>query len=215
MTAVFNDLNGYWGKAFARAGVRYRAPEPVWVPVGLTTDSNCGRASYPAEAFYCPGSVGSAVHAHDRIYVSLDWIQREIDQRPSRNPRFFTASIIAHMFGHHVQRSVGLVTEAGSRLCCQLDPTAIEANADCLAGVWAHARFAKEQADAASILQAMTVIAGTRDLEKFAPEALAQTGTPEGRSSAFSAGYETGDAQRCEQGVLGASRGSKVTRPAH
>ncbi len=98
-------------------------------------DSACGMAQAATGPFYCPQD--------GRVYLDLGFFE-ELQDRFGAPGDFARAYVIAHEVGHHVQRLTGV--EGRARGQARTDPGAaralsidVELQADCYAGVWAHA----------------------------------------------------------------------------
>jgi predicted metalloprotease len=195
MTLVLNEVNGFWFKAFNAAGLRYDAPQYVWVEPGTTAESNCGPATSRDGAFYCPG--GGRFHRRDRIYVGVDWMFSNIYEAYGDNADFAVASVIAHEMGHHVQREIGVLLTNGG-YCCGLASHNIELHADCLSGMWAHSAYGKGQLQAGDIEEATRAAASAGDTLILDPGAPGVHGTARERVAFFRHGYDTGNGPACD-----------------
>lgn len=112
----------------------YKAPRVVVYEQG--TGTGCGYGQAAMGPFYCP--------ADATIYLDLGF-WREMETRlGASGSEFARAYVIAHEFGHHVQRLTGAtqkVEAAQRRASGQAEANqasvALELQADCYAGVWA------------------------------------------------------------------------------
>ena len=99
-----------------------------------TYPSGCGRALKATGPFYCPED--------EKVYLDLSFFD-ELRTKFDAPGKFAQAYVIAHEFGHHVQKILGI--EPKVRLLQEKDPreanplsVRLELQADCFAGVWAH-----------------------------------------------------------------------------
>jgi predicted metalloprotease len=97
--------------------------------------SACGFAQSASGPFYCPGD--------HYIYLDLGFFD-ELRRRFRASGDFAEAYVVAHELGHHVQSLLGV--ESRMRQLQSRNPTEtnelsvrLELQADCFAGVWAHA----------------------------------------------------------------------------
>ncbi|HEU4935695.1 MAG TPA: neutral zinc metallopeptidase [Vicinamibacterales bacterium] len=97
--------------------------------------SACGFAQSASGPFYCP--------ADHYVYLDLGFFD-ELRSRFRASGDFAEAYVIAHELGHHVQSLLGI--ESRMRQLQSQNPSAtnelsvrLELQADCFAGVWAHA----------------------------------------------------------------------------
>jgi predicted metalloprotease len=128
--AVMDDTQATWQQLL---GDRYRPTK-----VRLFRDaieSACGFAQAASGPFYCPGD--------HYVYLDLGFFN-ELQSKFGAAGDFAEAYVLAHEVGHHVQNLLGIDSEM-RRLQSQ-NPGAVnqlsvrlELQADCLAGVWAHA----------------------------------------------------------------------------
>lgn len=112
-----DDLNDFWSREFIRAGWTYTSPHRLY-PYRSTYDAACG-PTLLNNATYCP--------ADHSIYYDADFLAR-IYATP-RFGDFGTLTILAHEWGHAVQR----------QLAAALVPTRNmnrELQADCFAGAY-------------------------------------------------------------------------------
>lgn len=106
-------------------------------------DSRCGFAQSAVGPFYCPG---------DRhVYLDLSFFE-ELDRRFGAPGDFAQAYVLAHEVGHHVQTVTGIeqrVRQMQQRNPAQRNALSVrmELQADCFAGVWAHAASAPGRAE--------------------------------------------------------------------
>jgi predicted metalloprotease len=160
--------------------------------------SACGMGEAATGPFYCPG---------DRnVYLDLGFFN-ELSARFGAPGDFAQAYVIAHEFGHHVQNLLGYADRAaGDR---RPGPTsasvALELQADCFAGVWAHhaesQRDLLESGDVEEGLGAAAAIGDDRMQRRargtVMPESFTH-GSSEQRVSWFRRGLESGDPGACD-----------------
>jgi predicted metalloprotease len=165
-----------------------------------TVRSACGGAQSAMGPFYCPGD--------ERVYVDLGFFD-ELSRRFGAPGDFAQAYVLAHEIGHHVQNLTG--TEPKVRELQRGNPqhanalsVRMELQADCYAGVWAHAakqRDLLEMGDPEEALGAASAVGDDRIQEMTgsgaAPESFTHGSAAE-RSKWFRRGYESGDAEACD-----------------
>jgi uncharacterized protein len=197
LTAVTTDVDAYWTKAFADAGV----PEPrvtySWIPAGMTAASACGEdgsAMGDSAAAYCS--------ADDTIYISqkfaTDIYDGALDQALPGSSQgygrtagdFAVAYIVAHEYGHQVQDELGLFERYGN----QVPTMAFELQADCFAGTWAHSAYQENRLDQGDVQEALDAALAVGDFDAGNP---GHHGTPEQRAEAWNGGFESGDPSSC------------------
>jgi predicted metalloprotease len=207
VSVVLADTEDTWGEIFSKSGHRYAPPRLV-----LFTDvvrSACGMAQSAMGPFYCP--------LDQKVYIDLGFY-RDLEQRFGASGDFAQAYVIAHEVGHHIQTQLGISQqvqqrrerssqEMGNRLS-----VALELQADCLAGVWAHhadrTRQILEQGDVEEGLNAAAAIGDDRIQRQtqgtVVPESFTH-GSSAQRVTWFRRGLETGDMNACDTFSAGAS----------
>jgi predicted metalloprotease len=122
---------------------------------------------------------------------------------------FAQAYVIAHEIGHHVQKLVG--TEAKVEQLRAYNPSAgnrlsvaLELQADCYAGVWAHSGEQRNIIHTDDIQQGLQAAAAVGDdhLQKMtqgyvAPDSFTH-GTSQQRMNWFERGLQSGDVRSCD-----------------
>lgn len=169
--------------------------------------SACGYAGAASGPFYCPGD--------RQVYLDLGFFD-ELQRRFGASGEFADAYVVAHEFGHHVQRLTG--TEAQVRDEQRANPSngnalsvRLELQADCYAGVWGHeaakpgravqGKVELDPGDLQDALRAASAIGDDR-LQKLGtgrvmPEKFTH-GTSEQRVTWFKRGFDTGDPRACD-----------------
>lgn len=135
--AVMADTQDTWTQLL---GDRYQPTK-----VRLFRDaipSACGFAQSASGPFYCPGD--------HYVYLDLGFFN-ELRQRFGASGDFAEAYVLAHEIGHHVQSLLGIDTRMRQLQSSNPSETnelsvRLELQADCFAGVWAHATNASGRA---------------------------------------------------------------------
>jgi uncharacterized protein len=136
--AVMEDTQVTWQQLL---GSRY---QPTKVRLFRDAiESACGFAESASGPFYCPGD--------HYVYLDLGFFN-ELRTKFAAKGEFAEAYVLAHEVGHHVQNLLGI--DAQMRQLQSQNPGAanqlsvrLELQADCLAGVWAHATNRSGRAD--------------------------------------------------------------------
>jgi predicted metalloprotease len=199
---VLGDAQDTWTRILSRENIRY--PRAHLVLFRDYTHSGCGAAQASTGPFYCP--------ADKKVYLDLGfWDQL---RRFGASGEFAQAYVIAHEIGHHVQDVLGI--ERKVRAMQEQNPgarnrlsVALELQADCFAGVWAHStadRKIIDQADVKSGLQAAAAVGDDR-LQKMArgyvtPDSFTH-GTSQQRVSWFNRGFNSGRVSACNTFAAG------------
>ena len=150
-------------------------------------------------SFYCP--------ADAKVYIDLSFYD-VMRKRFHAAGDFAEAYVIAHEVGHHVQNLLGIARkvdaqrgrisqQAYNRLSVRM-----ELQADCFAGVWASRnQRLLEPGDVEEAMRAATAI-GDDALQKQAQGYVVPDSFTHGSSAQrvrwFRAGFESGDARRCD-----------------
>jgi predicted metalloprotease len=197
---VLDDVQGTWAKIFSNSGSGTRFHPARLVLFRDGTDSGCGPAQSAMGPFYCP--------LDERVYLDLGFFD-ELKKRMGASGDFAQAYVLAHELGHHVQHLMG--TDARVRQLQESHPgdanklsVALELQADCYAGVWAHSSEQRQKLDPGDIDEALTAAAAVGDdriqkqttgrinVDSFTHGSAAQ------RSTAFKRGFESGDPRSCD-----------------
>jgi predicted metalloprotease len=197
---VSANVNDVWS-----AKIRgYEPPRVVLYDQG--TQTGCGFGQSAMGPFYCPNDA--------TVYLDLDFWQEMETRLGASGADFARAYVVAHEFGHHVQKLMGIsrqVQQAEQRARGEGEANrysvALELQADCYAGVWAanasaasNGKVALESGDLEEGLKTANAI-GDDTLQRKATGRV----TPEGFTHGTSAqrvewlqrGYRSGDAAQC------------------
>jgi predicted metalloprotease len=193
---VLGDTQDTWTRILAQENIRY--PRARLVLFHDYTQSGCGAAQSATGPFYCP--------ADQKVYLDLGfWDQLK---QYGASGEFAQAYVIAHEIGHHVQNVLGI--ERKVRAMQQQNPrarnqlsVAMELQADCFAGIWAHStadRQILEQGDAQTALRAAAAVGDDR-MQKMArgyvtPDSFTH-GSSEQRMAWFNRGFNSGQVSAC------------------
>ena len=168
--------------------------------------SACGTASAAVGPFYCP--------ADQRVYLDLGFFD-QLDRQFGAPGDFAQAYVLAHEIGHHGQNLTGI--ERQVRAAQQRNPrdanllsVAMELQADCYAGVYAHTAARNGQLERGDLEEGLRAAAAVGDDRlqqqaggRIAPESFTH-GTSEQRSAWFRRGFDSGNPERCD--TFGADR---------
>jgi uncharacterized protein len=164
------------------------------------TRTACGVGESASGPFYCPG---------DRtVYIDLAFFE-QLDGQFGAPGDFAQAYVLAHEIGHHVQNLIG--TERELRELQARNPSqknqlsvAMELQADCFAGVWAHDAGRSGMLDPGDIDEGLGAAAAVGDdrLQRMAgrsvsPESFTH-GSAAQRQQWFRRGFDSGDPRRCD-----------------
>ena len=129
---AFSSDDKTWAAIFQEAGKSYQSPSLQFY--GGSGRSGCGAAQAAMGPFYCPSDQG--------IYLDTSFFD-ELANRFGAKGDFAQDYVIAHEFGHHIQKLLG-TTDQVERQTAQSSKTdgnalsvRLELQADCFAGVWA------------------------------------------------------------------------------
>jgi len=199
VATILGQTEDVWGRIFAASGQRY-APTTLVLYSGAT-GSACGGAQSAMGPFYCPGDA--------RVYLDTDFF-RVMQEQLRAGGDFANAYVIAHEVAHHVQDLLGTLGQVNAQRARVSESESnalsvrIELQADCYAGVWAHAAAAELALTDADIREALTTAARIGDdaLQRAAgrrpvPDSFTH-GTSEQRQSWFFRGYRSGDPGQCD-----------------
>jgi predicted metalloprotease len=199
LAVVLGDTEQVWGTLFQQAGFRYQPPKLVLYRDA--TPTACGTGQAAAGPFYCPGD--------HKLYLDLSFLSEL--KRMGASGDFALAYVIAHEVGHHIQTLEGTAQKVqaararSSKVAGNRIQVAMELQADCYAGVWAHhaqnQRQILEQGDLEEGMQAAASV-GDDHLQRMAgrrvvPEGFTH-GSSEQRQQWLLRGLKSGDLSQCD-----------------
>ncbi len=213
ISTVLADTEDTWGQLFALSGQRYAPPKLVLF--NGRVNSACGMASAATGPFYCPADQKVYLDTaffkdmRNQLGVAADQsAQSEVATGAAGD--FAQAYVIAHEVGHHIQTLLGtsqqvqqakrgLSTAAANQLS-----VALELQADCYAGLWAHHTQQRQpfiqQGDIAEALDTATQIGDDRIQARsqgyVVPESFTH-GSGTQRVSWFKRGFNSGKVSDC------------------
>jgi predicted metalloprotease len=127
---VARDVNSFWGAAFDNAGLPYRTPKLFIVDRNQQVNEPCDarpvRGTLP-NAFWCS--------VDDNVYLFSNFLRRGIYPRAGA---FGVAYVVAHEWGHHIQKQLHLWRVIRRR---HIRTIKIETQADCFAGIWSKSAY--------------------------------------------------------------------------
>ncbi len=139
VAAILGSTEDIWGAIFEQSGSRYSAPQLTLFDGAV--QSACGYASAAVGPFYCPSD--------RRVYLDTAFFR---DLANLGGPGDFAqAYVIGHEVGHHVQNLLGTADQVrgaqqrGGEAAANQLQVAMELQADCYAGVWAHHANQRDQ----------------------------------------------------------------------
>jgi uncharacterized protein len=198
VTFVLNDTQKTWDETLPQqAGVPYRHAKLVLFRDA--TYSGCGSAQAATGPFYCP--------ADEKVYIDLGFYD-ELKQRFGAPGEFAQAYVLAHEIGHHVQKITGVenkVRQLRSSNPSAANPlsVAMELQADCFAGVWAHSTQQRGLLDPGDVESALHAAAAVGDDHiqqmtrgRVQPETFTH-GSSQQRMEWFNKGLNSGSISAC------------------
>jgi len=198
VTFVLDTAQATWAKVLP-AELSTRWHDAHLVLFRDRTPTGCGTGQTAMGPFYCP--------VDEKIYIDLSFYD-DLSKRFGASGDLAQAYVITHELGHHVQHLLG--TDADVRDAERRDPSrakalsvALELQADCYAGVWAHHSQDEQMLEAGEIEQGLTAAAavgddriqrattGNVDADSFTH------GSSQQRASWFRRGFTSGNPKDC------------------
>ena len=199
IVAVVNSVQAYWEKRQPN----YQKATTVFFTGSVNTA--CGGATSAVGPFYCP--------TDQKIYIDLGFYDDLRTRFGAQGGPFAEAYVIAHEYGHHVEKLRGVLERARSRETGPQSPAVrVELQADCMAGMWARGAvdtgFIEEltDADIADGIDAASAIGDDRIQEQaqgqVSPESWTH-GSAEQRKRWFLTGYRSTESFPCDTFAVG------------
>jgi predicted metalloprotease len=193
---VLDDLQDTWTGIFRREGWTYERAKLVLF-TGATA-SACGLGEAAMGPFYCPGD--------RQVYIDLGFY-KELRGRLGAPGDFAQAYVIGHEIGHHVQELLaasGVTPRRGRERGAEGDAVRVELQADCFAGIWAHAAAQRGILEVGDVEEALAAAAAIGDdalqragSGRVRPESFSH-GTSEQRARWLRTGLERGEVAACD-----------------
>ncbi len=195
---VLDDAQATWARVLPATGAGYRDARLVLFRDAV--QSACGFAEAATGPFYCPGD--------EKVYIDLGFYE-ELHDRFGAPGDFAQAYVLAHEIGHHVQHLRGTDQEVrraqGSRPDLRNElSVAMELQADCYAGVWAHSTAQRDLLEHGDVEEGLGAAAAVGDdrLQRMAtgrvtPDSFTH-GSSAQRATWFKRGFEAGDPGACD-----------------
>ncbi len=191
---VLGSNNDTWTNIFKQTGSTY-TPATL-VLFRQATQSGCGLAQSAVGPFYCPND--------QKIYLDETFFDELQTRFKAKGGDVAEAYVIAHENGHHVQDLLGIFDKLKSDTGAESSSVRLELQADCFAGVWAHAVSQQGVIAAGEISEALDAAAAVGDdhIQKITKGSINQDTWTHGSSAErvkwFNAGYNSGRPASCD-----------------
>jgi uncharacterized protein len=167
----------------------YEEPTLVVFTNAVATNG-CGSATSDVGPFYCP--------ADRKLYIDPTFYDT-MEKRLKAPGDFAQAYVIAHEVGHHVQNLIGATELRPKGETNNQQSVRVELQADCFAGVWGHTARASLKITEEDLHEAVNAAHQIGDDALGHDNAADYThGTSAQRMKWFRAGFDSGDARRCD-----------------
>jgi predicted metalloprotease len=194
---VFDTAQVTWSQVLTSEGTQWR--DAKLVLFRDATQTGCGVGQTAMGPFYCPND--------QKIYIDLAFYD-ELRNRFGAPGDFAEAYVITHELGHHVQHLLG--TDAKVRRAQEQNPdqanalsVALELQADCYSGVWAHHTKDENILQPGDIDEGLNAAAAVGD-DRIQKETTGRVnvdrfthGSSQQRASWFKRGFQSGDPAAC------------------
>jgi uncharacterized protein len=194
---VFDTAQVTWSQILPAEGIPWH--DAKLVLFRDATQTGCGVGQSAMGPFYCP--------VDQKIYIDLSFFD-ELRTRFGAPGEFAEAYVITHELGHHVQHLMG--TDEKVRRAQEQNPdqanalsVALELQADCYSGVWAHHtqdEHILEPGDIDQGLNAAAAVGDDRIQRQTTGHVNADTfthGSSQQRASWFRRGFTSGSPASC------------------
>jgi predicted metalloprotease len=189
---VGRDVAAFWRKRVEQLPLPYRwvrGRQLVVAPRGKHRSECYSRVTPKTPLSYC------AKDKPPTVLLGLDSarviVLRQKTWQGWRRKDFALAYVVAHEWGHHLQKVLNLLLDR------ELRSMKIELQADCLAGVWGHSTWARNLLAAGDVREALELARLVGDAPGSPKNDRRAHGTATERETWFNRGYETGKASNC------------------
>lgn len=193
-----SSLDSIWAEILpAQAGIEYT--EPGIVSFTGSVQTGCGAASASTGPFYCPSDQTG--------YFDVSFFD-QLTQLGGSNAPLAQEYIVAHEVGHHIQNLEGTLGLSNYNNPGEDSAAvALETQADCYAGIWAHRADARGDLEPITDEQLASAIetaraVGDDNIQKRSGQGVNPDtwthGSSEDRQNAFMAGYRSGNMSSCD-----------------
>jgi uncharacterized protein len=190
------DNEDIWAKIFQEKNIEFE-------PAGLVlfrdqVQTACGGATAASGPFYCPGD--------QKIYVDMAFFEELRTRFGAKGGDFAVAYVIAHEYGHHIQKITGIsdkmrqAQQGKSEVEANKLSVALELQADFYAGVWTNYNEKQNQilepGDIEEALSAANAVGDDAIQSKMQGQVVPDTfthGSSAKRMAWFNKGFKTGD----------------------
>jgi predicted metalloprotease len=189
---VGRDVSDFWRKRVSAIPTqRWLRGRQLVVTAGQKHRSACYRKGVNSKTplSYC---------ANDKVptvFLPLDYARAVVLRQKTwnrwRRKDFALAYVVAHEWGHHLQKVLNLLQDR------ELRAMKIELQADCLAGYWAYSVWARDLLDHDDIREAVALARLVGDAPGSPKNDPKAHGSASLREAWFNHGYANGDASRC------------------
>ncbi len=198
LSFLIDDMESTWTQKLGSSPSPYQAPVLVVFRDGV--NSACGYSSSATGPFYCPGD--------RKLYLDTAFFE-DLAHSLGAAGDFAQAYVVAHEVGHHLQTLLG--TSSRMRRAQSKSPSRknelsvlLELQADCYAGIWAHAAKSRDLLEVGDLREALTAAMAIGDdtLQRKATGSVRPESWTHGSSAQrrewFQRGYDTGSVERCD-----------------